>query len=409
MPRISYQARTLTGEIVEGRLNARDVDEMRVTLSRRGMALLQFTEEPAVPAKKSGKGRFKLFKPVGNTEIAAMTGQLAILLETGTSLVDALDVLARQADNANLQEVLETAAADVRGGASLGEAFEAHPDVFDRFYISAVKTGESSGTLTEVFQRLEDDLMKRESVRSSVRAAMVYPAILTVLAVAAVIFMVTFVLPKFIAIFQQSGVELPLPTRALLTIASFTRSYWYLMLVVLALAVVSVRLYLSTNHGTAVWDTLILKIPMVGPLAVAIHSSMLLRMLATLLDAGVPLLETLTVAQSACANSRFKELVTKATATIMRGEQFARGVADTDLLTPTAKQMIATGEQTGTLPLVLSRLADRMDTTSDRRMKKLSTIVEPVIIIVMGAAIGFIAVSLLLPLFRLTAAVRRAG
>ena len=409
MPRISYQARTLTGEVVEGRVKAHDPDEMRVILSRKGLDLIRFNEEVAEEQGEVSAPRIGFRRSVKGSALASMTGQMALMLETGTSVVEALNAVARQTDHPRLQEALEVVSAEVQAGANLSTALGAHPHVFSRYYVSAVQTGDSSGTLPEVFQRLEEDLLKRESVKASIRAALIYPMILTVLATGAVTFMVTFVLPKFIAIFKQSGVPLPLPTKILLAISGFATSYWYAIIGLIVAVVVSLRLYFSSDQGASKWDTLVLKTPVVGSLAVAIHSSLLLRMLGTLLDAGVPLVETLNIAQGVCANGRFKALLSNATARIMRGEPFADSMADTDLFTPAIKQMLATGERTGRLPFVMNRMADRLDFTSDLRMKKLSAVVEPLIIIVMGVVIGFIAVSLLLPVFRLTSAVGRTA
>jgi type IV pilus assembly protein PilC len=409
MPRIAYQARTLTGEVVEGSLKAHDTDEMRIILSRKGLDLIDFTEEAADLREGPSIPAIGWRRSVRGTALAAVTGQIALMLETGTTVIEALDAVAQQTDDPKLEEALRVVSAEVQAGSSLATSLSAHPLAFNRYYVSAVQTGESSGTLPEVFKRLEEELLKRESVKASIRAAMVYPVILTVLATVAVIFMVTYVLPKFTAIFEQSGVMLPAPTRILLAISAAFSSYWYIIILVFVASIVSLRLYFSSERGTAQWDALILKAPVVGPLAMAIHSSLLLRMLGTLLEAGVPLVETLTIAQGVCANGRFKTLLSNATTRIIRGEPFADSMSETDLFTPATKQMLATGERTGRLPFVMNKMADRLDVMSDMRMKRLSAVVEPLIIIVMGVVIGFIAVSLLLPLFKLTSAMRQGA
>ena len=328
------------------------------------------------------------------------------MLETGSPLVESLEALADQSAGEKVGAVLRSVARDVRGGSPLSNALEAHPRVFSPFYVSAVQAGESGGGLVQVFKRLENYLQKREDLAAAARTALIYPAILTLLASGAVIFMVTFVLPRFALIFSGHGAILPLPTRALLGISHVCASYWYLLVIGVVGAVVGAYLYGTSERGQPVVDRLVLKLPAIGPLAAIIQSSTFLRMVGTLLSAGVPLLETMELAERACTNSLYKKAISRIATGILRGEGFSANFSKSDLVSPTVKQMVATGERTGEMSLVMNKMADYLDDAAEKGMKKLSAVIEPLIIIIMGAVVGFIAVAVLLPLFRLTSVVK---
>ena len=405
MPRIHYTARTPAGETVEGEIRARDEQGARQQLQQQGLEMLA----ARMPAARVANPLRGLFKPVKTRALATATGQLALMLSTGTSLVDSLQALADQAKEQRLGEILTSVAGEVSAGSTLAVALEAHPGVFDGFYISAVRSGEATGRLPDVFKRLEKYLEKRLELRASMITALIYPAVVTTMAIFAVTFVVTFVLPKFVDIFERSNVALPMPTRMLMAISGFVVSYWYLLLAALIAAPTAVYFYVKSPRGSKVADAVMLKLPVVGALTNMVQSSMLLRTMGTLLEAGVPLYESLGVAKDACTNGQFRQFATDVSAGIVRGEDLGSNFRKSDLMSPSIKQMITTGERTGRLPMVLAAITDHLDATADRQMKRLSAVFEPLIIIVMGVVIGFIAVSVLLPLFRLSSAARGGG
>jgi type IV pilus assembly protein PilC len=239
--------------------------------------------------------------------------------------------------------------------------------------------------------------------------ALIYPVITCCLAIVAVIFMVTFVLPKFVDIFSKSNVPLPLPTRMLMGISGFVTSYWYILLAAMIGIITAIYLALKNPVGSRLFDRLILWLPGVGDVAGTVQSSLLLRTLGTLLQAGVPLVDSLAVAKDACKNSLFKDFVASVTSGVLQGEDLASNFAKSEIMSPSIKAMVGTGERTGNLPMVLNSIADHLDSIADKQAKRLSAVFEPAAIIVMGGVIGFIAVSVLFPLFRLTAAVKGAS
>ena len=347
-----------------------------------------------------------LFKPVKLHDLNLMTGQLALMLDTGNTLVDSLDALANQATNPKLEQVLQTLSRDVSGGMPLATALEVHPQVFNEFYVATVRSAEASGALTNAFKRIEAHLQKREDVIANIRAALIYPTILATLATGAVIFLLTFVLPKFTVIFEKRGVQLPLPTRMLLGISEFCTTYWYLFPIVIIGGAVSIYMYAASERGKPVIHNLFLGAPIMGPLVKTLQTSQLLRMMGMLLDAGVPIVETLSIGAQACSNIHFRRLMARVTEGVLQGEGFARNFCKSRLFPVSIKQMVTTGERTGSMGLVMSKIADKLDSIADKQMKKISSLIEPLIIIVMGVAIGFIAIAILLPLFKLTSTLR---
>lgn len=407
MPTLTYRARALTGEIVEGQQRAKNEQALRMSLSRGGLevlSVLQVTEASVAARSASPWDRF--LKPVRGRDLRWLTGQIALMLETGTTVAEALEALAEQTAGKRLSTVMSEVHRSVIGGLALSAALEEHPEVFSNFYVSAVKAGEGSGTLADVFARIEAHLKKREDLIQTIRLAMTYPLILTALAIAAVIFMMTFVLPKFLVVFGSFGAELPLPTRMLMSTADFVRRYWFALPLAIFGPPAAAYAYFTSSPGKPVLDRLMLRLPILGPMTRVIQSSLMFRTLGTLLNAGVPVVESMAVAEQSCNNGVFKKTVSRITSGILRGEGFAANFSKSELFSPSVKQMVATGEQTGSMALVMTKLADHFDEEANTRLTRLGTLVEPLIIIIMGVVIGFIAISLLFPLFKLSSAVR---
>lgn len=406
MATMRYEARTLHGENVEGTLDAESEQDLRNRLSIRGLEVLRVELVLTESRRSIDLQRFIPRRRVSTRVLAENTGQLALMLRTGTPLVESMNALAEQTVDERMRGVLEAVAASIRGGSTLTEALSAHPHAFDEFYVSSARAGEASGDLAEVFKRVEIQLLKRLELRSSIAAALIYPIIVSLLALSAVTFVVTYVLPKFIVIFERSRVPLPLPTRMLMYMADTLTTYWYLIPFVVVGVPLGLYTFLRTSTGAQLLDRAILRVPIAGPIAHLVYSSVLLRTLGALMAAGVPLVESLSITSSACKNYMYKAFVSDLAARVIRGEPLANGFLASALISPSVKQMVSTGERSGALPLVLNSVSDHLDALTDKRVKRLSAIFEPLIIIAMGVVIGFIAISVLLPLFRLSTAAR---
>jgi type II secretory pathway component PulF len=413
MPLMTYTARALDGKTVEGRLRAADEREARMRLSEKGMEILSIAIAPgeasAPSARESGEGARHGLRPrsvgrVSSGELRSMTSQLALMLETGTPLAEGLESLQEQGGDTGFGELLREVHDSVNAGNPLSRALGDHPHVFNEFYVSAVKAGEASGKLSEVFGRIDSHMAKREELLSRMRAALIYPIILTCMATGAVTFLVWFVLPKFVTVFANSGMKLPAPTRLLLAITQTFQSYWYLLFLGAGAVVGGTIWFFRSSWGKPIKDNAMLGLPLVGALTAATQSAALLRVLGTLLGSGVPLVDSLAVARDACGNTLFKKAVEDISKGILRGEGLSSNVSKSPLFSPSVKKMIATGEKTGRLAFVSSRMADYLEEAAQRQIQKISALFEPAVIVVMGCVVGFIAVSLMLPLFRLSSA-----
>ncbi len=408
MQTMTYTARTLTGKVVNGKSTAKNEQALRVSLSAKGLEPLEIAVSD-VDVSSSSVLSTQVSNPfdrVKRSDLRWMTGQIALMLGAGTTIAEALEALADQMKGKKLATILHQVFISVNGGSTLSTAFSEHPKVFTNFYVSAVRSGETSGDLEDVFLRLEEHIKKREQISTRIVTALIYPIVLMLIGSVAILVMMTYVIPKFVVVFANFGAELPLATRTLMATASFMQAYWYLLALGLAGAVAGVVATFRNPGTKALIDGYVLGIPVVGGLVRSIQASALLRTLGMLLNAGIPLVDSMQVAQESCSNSQYKTTVQNIAQGIIQGEGFSKNFCKSDLFDPTAKQMISTGEKTGTLAMVMSRLADHLDEDIDKRFSRLSALAEPAIIVVMGVLIGCMAIALLSPLFQLTSAVR---
>lgn len=378
------------------------------------MAQLQQNVIAAVPdadEEKAGTTNpsFSLFNKVGTKLLVELTGQLALMLRTGSTLIDSLTALRDQTEHEGLFDILEAVESDISGGSSLAHALSQHPKVFDQFFVSTVEAGESSGQLVEVFQRLEIHLRKKSELKGQIVSALIYPCVIASVASSAVTFIIAFVLPRFTRIFEKAGVELPLPTRMLLAMSGFVTDYKYALIAGGVFAVVAGYFILKNPRTKRIVDIVSIHIPAVGPLVIMLQSALLLRTLGTMLNAGVSLVDSLGVTRRSCGNSKFKELIDEVQRRVTQGEPLRAAFDESKFISPSIKTMIATGEKSGSLPEVMTSVADFLDVDAERRLKQLSSALEPMIIVVMGVVVGFICVSILLPLFKLSAVAGGSG
>jgi len=343
---------------------------------------------------------------VPTKQLIAMTSQLALMLETGNTIFESLTALSRQTEATKMGPVLENVAASVESGRTFTESLTDHPEAFPRLFVSSVRAGDASGRLIEVFKRIELHLTKRVHLRESIRTALTYPAILTVLLMAVVTFAVLFVLPRFAAIFENVGVALPLPARMLMAVATASRQYWYLIPTGVVLIVIGVAVLFYSSRGLRFVDKILLGTPVVGGLWRGINTSSLTRTLGMMLGSGVGLVESLEVARDSVGSPSFRRLVDSIMRSVVQGESFSAPFGDGRLLSPVDRQMAQTGEKTGSLPTVMTRLADYHDEQVDVKLKRLTSIMEPMFIAVMGLFVGFIALAVLLPLFKMASALK---
>jgi len=346
---------------------------------------------------------------VPSAQLVLVTSQFSLMLETGNTISASLAALGKQSQGTKMGAVLDNVASSVAGGSTLTAALAEHPAVFPKLYISAVRAGETSGRLSQVFKRLELHMTKRAKLRENIRSALTYPAILSVLLLGVVIFAVTFVLPRFTAIFDSAGVVLPIPTRVLMATANLTKRYWYLIPVFLMLTLVGVIWLFRNARCKNFIDSVLLRIPVLGTLLKSVSTSSLVRTLGMLLESGVALTESIDVARNSVVSHSFRQFMDSLERSVLQGDGFATPFRDSNIMSPIDQQMAETGEKTGSLPTVMSRLADHHDEQVDVKLKRLTAVVEPMFIAIMGLFVGFVAMAVLLPLFKMASALRVGG
>jgi len=335
-----------------------------------------------------------------------LTRQLATLLGAGVPLMGALQSVTTQVDDPESRQVLVDLQEAVRGGAPLARAVEAHPETFPNLYASMVRAGEESGTLPLSLSRLADHLEEQARTRNRVRSALTYPLLMAVVAALVVVFLLTFVVPKIVGIFSHLGQALPLPTRILIGVTDVLAAWWWALLLLTAGAVLGTRRYLATERGKKARDTLLLRLPLVGRLEHLSAISRFARTLSTLISGGIPVDRALRIVAPVVGNVVIAEQIAASADRVVEGATLSESLRAHPEIPPTLVQMVAVGEESGALGDLLYRAADAMDEETNARLSRLLSLLEPLIILVMGTVVAFIVVSVLLPLLDISQIVR---
>ena len=331
---------------------------------------------------------------VKGTDLMHLSRQLAAFLRAGIPILDGLDLLAREASNATLRRALSDMAEGVRQGEPLAEAFDRHPKVFPTAYRSMVRSAELSGSLDTVLDRLTIYVEREVAAKNQIRSAMTYPAVIVVLSVAVSLLLVTFVLPKFRVFFTSFNQQLPLPTRMLLGLSDLVRDWWWAGLAgFVVLAVLATR-YLRTEGGKLRRDQVLLRVPVIGDALRYSIVERFARVMASMLRAGVPLGEAMEVAAAATGNRPAGIKLAKARESMLHGDGIAGPLAETGIFPAPARQMLRVGEDTGSLDEQLETVASFYEKELDYKVKQITTLMEPAVLIVMGVIVGFVALAL---------------
>lgn len=365
----------------------------------------------AEPSKrKSGLARMnevRIFGAgrVGLEEVVLFTQQLALLVETGNGLVPSIAALSTQAGSPALRKVLADVHGRLEEGKELSETLRRHPKVFDNLYVSLVKAGEASGALHESLVRLSGILDVRRRLQARMKDAMTYPAVLTCIMGVTVVFLMTYVVPKFADIFDAMGDELPVSTRMILATADFLHERWYVAAAALVAAVLVGRFVWRMPPVRLLRDRLRIMAPIVGPIASEAYLFQLFSSFGLLLRSRVPHLEAIAIAREVVRNAYYESFFTKLSKDVEAGRGLARTFHEASFLPDTVKLMIATGEMSGALDMVMTRLSEHYRENLETGIKRMSLVLEQVMLVVMGAVVGFIAISFILPIMKMSKAV----
>ncbi|HEB72367.1 MAG TPA: type II secretion system protein GspF [Nitrospirae bacterium] len=401
MPVFEYKGYSQTGKKVAGVVDADNVKSARVKLRRQG--IMSTNVDYDTTAREIQRAPLSsLFNRITVKDISDFTRQLATLQGAGLRLVESLDALIDQAVNERFRKVITNVREQVSSGSSLAGAMESHPSCFDPMYVNLVRAGEASGSLGQTLNKLALFGENRLRRKTKVTAAMVYPVIMTIVGSGVLMFLLGYVVPKTRSMFEDMEQALPLPTVILLWISDFMANWWWAILVGLAVIGWLVYRYISTDNGRKRLDRLSLKIPIFGPIVQNAAIARFAGSLGVLLAGGVELIEALRITEKAVGNTAIAEAIDNAITNITEGEAIADPLRKSGLFPPVVTQMISAGERSGSLDQMLEKITESYDFEVESSLSALTSLVEPLLILVMGAVTGFIVMAILLPIFELS-------
>ena len=401
MPVYEYRALNPSGRSIKGIVDADSSRAARLKLRRSGIYPIELHEEAEVQSEKRDLDVLRFFRRIKLQEVSIMVRQLSTLLSAGLPLVESLTAVIEQVPNPGLKKIATQVRERVNEGSSLADAFAQHPRVFSTLFVNMTRAGERSGALEIVLERLADFTEKQVAFRHKISAAMVYPILMTFVGIGVLGFLLGYVIPTVTQIFEDLKQTLPLPTLILMTVSDGLRRFWWVGVVVVALLLLGIDRYSRTESGRLVLDRIKLKAPIFGPLALKIAIARFTRTLAILLKSGVPVLTSMDIVKNVVNNRVLMQVIEEARDNIREGQDIAPPLRRSQLFPPLATHMIAVGEKSGKLEDMLVRVADAFETDVETTVQGLTALIEPLMILFMGSIIGFIALSILLPIFQI--------
>lgn len=395
----TYKARDARGNLKTGRITATSEDHAAEVLAEHKLILVKLSEKTA--GGFDINNLLKFLNRVSLKDKVVFTGQLGTMIKSGLPIVQALHILADQTNSKYFASIIRDMATQIEGGSSFSSALMKYQKHFDKVYVNLVRSGEASGRLEETLQRLATQQEKNYTLIKKVRGAMMYPAFVLVAMVAATIVMLVVVIPPLKAIFADAGAQLPLPTRVLIFLSDAMRSYWYAFLMGGVGAVFGLRYFLHTPAGRNGWDNLKLRVPIFGPLFRKIYTARFTRTLSSLVSGGVPILQALDIVSDSIGNSVYEKAVKSAAKQVESGAPLSVPIRSNPIWPAMVPQMINVGEQTGKMDQVLDKLAEFFEEEVDNTVKNLSTLLEPLLMVVMGIGVGGLLVAILMPIYNL--------
>lgn len=376
---------------------------LRDGLRAKGVFVTSFTEgtDEAVGGARDIKIKIPGAKGFGLRDVSVMTRQLATLIRAGIPLVESLSALVEQTEKPALKQIISEVRQNVSEGSALAKSMAEHPSAFSDMYVNMIRAGETSGNLDVVLDRLTEFLDAQMELRAKITGATVYPALMTILGSFIVVFLMTFVIPKVTQIFEDQQAALPFVTVLLITISDLISSFWYLLLAMMIGAVVAFRRWRDTEEGREKWDGFVLSLPVFGPLVRMIAVSRFSKTLGTLLSSGVPLLTAMGIVKDILGNVKLVKVIEDARLNIREGESIAGPLQRSGQFPPMVTHMIAVGERTGALEDMLENVSSAYDSEVSGRIQALTTLMEPLMIVVMGGVVAFIVFAILLPILQL--------
>jgi type IV pilus assembly protein PilC len=400
MPIYKWEGKTLKGLIKKGEMEAPNEAAIRIHLRQQNI----------IPTKIVSKGKeikisFPFKKKVKQRAIAIFTRQLATMIDAGLPLVQSLEILSSQQESKVFKDVIREIREDVEGGSTFAGALKKHPVTFDELYTNLVVAGEEGGILDTILTRLANYIEKSEALRKKVKSALVYPTTIVSVAVIVVMILMIFVIPVFEGMFKSAGQSLPLPTLIVLTLSKLIKKYVIILIPGIILLLYGIKKYYQTETGKTLFDRLLLKLPVFGPLFQKIAVARFSRTLGTLVSSGVPILDGLTIVSKTSGNKTIETAILNARTSIREGETISEPLSRSGNFPPMVIQMISVGESTGALDTMLSKIADFYEEEVDVAVTNLTSLLEPFLMVFLGVVIGGVVISMYLPIFQMASAV----
>ena len=397
MPVFTYRAADRRGQTIDGVMDAVDARAVIERLRREAYFPIKVSAQAERAAWLSLRGTASR---VRQRDLLALTQMLATLFEAGLPLDRALSILEELAPSARVRTIVTDLLHSVRGGSSLSEALaKHHPRPFSRLYINMVRAGEKGGVLEVSLRRLAEFLEARAAFNEAVVSALAYPLVITTVGAAAIVFLMTFVIPRFATIFNDLGQAIPLPTQILMAVSAALQSYWWVGATLVLAGVLAWRVWTGTPQGRSSWDLFVLRLPIFGPLALKVETARFARTLGTMLKSGVPVLGAMAVVGDMMSNQAVGGAVGRLADGVKRGGTIAAGMQEHTAFPALAVHMVRVGEETGRLEEMLLKVADTFETDVRSELKRVLGLLEPAIILGMGVLVAFIVVAMLLAIF----------
>lgn len=410
MPVYAYKGLNQTGRSVGGIIDADSPKTARIKLRRTGVYPTELNEQRAEDASELKLSlNFdvgQLFERVAPEDLALMTRQLSTLVGAGLPLVECLSALVEQVDSARQKRILSQVREKVVEGGTLADALKAHPRVFSELYVNMVRAGEASGALDVVLLRLADYTERSAALRSKVRSALTYPTLMALVGGGILLFLLSYVVPKITKIFEDTHQQLPAMTVVLLAVSGFAQQYWWLIVALVLLVVIGIRVSRRTPAGQLRFDRATLRIPYFGKVLKKVALARFARTLSTLLEGGIPLLQSLDIVKNVVSNVVLRNAIEDGRNSIREGHSVAEPLKKSGVFPPLLVHMIAVGEKSGELEAMLKKAADAYDNEVEASVSALSSIMEPMIIIFMGSVVLFMVFAIMVPIFELNDLVR---
>jgi type IV pilus assembly protein PilC len=395
-----WEGKSRQGNVQKGEISANNKEEVMTLLRKQNITPVNVTAKPREIKLSFGEPK------VTDKDIVILTRQLATMIDAGLPLVQCLEILGSQTENKTLAKVIVQVRSDVESGATFADALKKHPKVFDNLYVNMVAAGEAGGILDTILGRLAAYMEKFAKIKRQIKSAMIYPAVILFVAVAVVALLLVVVVPMLAAMFKEAGQALPLPTRIVIAVSDFLKS-WGGLIVLLSIvgSIFGIKKWRKTDAGLRTTDRIAMKIPVMGSLIVRVSVAKFTRTLGTLMTSGVPILEGLIIVAKTAGNKIVEDAIMQTRQSVSEGKTLAEPLTKAKVFPAMVTQMISVGEATGALDNMLNKIADFYDEEVDSAVAALTSMLEPMLMIFLGTTVGFVIIAMYMPIFQMGSAV----